>query len=914
MTLALPAVPVSLLDPLEQTKRYISDSIANAAGLDGVRYTDDPNADNVQIETWEDWVRLIPKFNDLADWHTEIWDWAWRIESEQYVEPVVAIAPRGGGKSSSVENIIAALGARNKRKFVLYVRATQAQANASVSNIASILENGSIKDYYPLMGQRLISVWGQAKGWNRTMLRTANNFTVAAFGLDTALRGAKVDDARPDLVCHAIGTPIFDPDLNQWLPVQSHPGMLTVKRGPGLRVFISGVPDPEIVTPEHRYWGRAYASAATQKLIENYDPTPGWIEAQDLQTRNHFLGLPIDTQVNDPQPIKHIDVVQGAVFLEKQETFTTPIEFSDPEWWWFFGLWWRRGSFMDDKIAILFRASEGEDKRKRVEALLNQYNIEYKIQLSAAGPSDSKRTTYHLCFSHIDFYLWLKSWTSLYFPGRVPPLWVERLPHYLQKQLVLGFFDMDRSHDQEKQVRIAGPHAGTFLSLRRICTRLGILGIVYSNGDHNKASNYTFYARDGVRDALGLDVDPSDAPYRDGFIADGYLWSRVKRLEPVRLETFIPIETRSHTYLTTFGLSHNCLDDIDEKTDSPAVTEKKIKTITTSILPAGAPWMTVLAVQNKILDDGIFARFAEGTADFLADRILIGPIPAVKNLKYLVLNNIPKITGGTATWSGQSLEVCERQMTLWGVKAFLAEAQHLTNITEGGLYENVTYNRIPEHDLPDLETIVCWIDPAVSANARSHCQAIQIDGIEREPNRKKRPRIYRLFSWEGIDTPDNTIRLALREATLRNCKRIGIETNQGGELWESTYYTIAEEMLADGDIEYIPTFASEKASSATGSKEERAGRMLSDYTRNLVVHVEGTHETLEQALGRFPLISPDDLVDAAYWAWYDLRKNDHYRGKPKHARVNAGKLFARSASAGSGGRPSRSSMLRRLMR
>ena len=58
-------------------------------------------------------------------------------------------------------------------------------------------------------------------------------------------------------------------------------------------------------------------------------------------------------------------------------------------------------------------------------------------------------------------------------------------------------------------------------------------------------------------------------------------------------------------------------DDIDDRHDSPAATEKKITTITESILPAGASNVAVVFIQNRIIDTGIAALLADGAADFL---------------------------------------------------------------------------------------------------------------------------------------------------------------------------------------------------------------------------------------------------------------------------------------------------------
>lgn len=122
------------------------------------------------------------------------------------------------------------------------------------------------------------------------------------------------------------------------------------------------------------------------------------------------------------------------------------------------------------------------------------------------------------------------------------------------------------------------------------------------------------------------------------------------------------------------------LDDVDELGDSAEATEKKIATFTHTLLPAGSASVATLAIQNMILADGLFARLAPNAAKpatFLADRVVSGPIPAVQYLEYEERDGRVTITGGTATWAGQSIETCQAQVNDWGIGAFLAEAQHL---------------------------------------------------------------------------------------------------------------------------------------------------------------------------------------------------------------------------------------------
>lgn len=154
-------------------------------------------------DAWDEWLNaLFPRYvrAGFAARHEAFWGWAWSIEPEDSPRPFVGIWPRGGGKSTSAELAATALGVRGKRRYCLYVRETQDQADKSVSNIAALLESDSVGTYYPDHAEKMVGKFGNSKGWRREQLRTAGGFTIDALGLDTASRGIKVDDQRPDLI------------------------------------------------------------------------------------------------------------------------------------------------------------------------------------------------------------------------------------------------------------------------------------------------------------------------------------------------------------------------------------------------------------------------------------------------------------------------------------------------------------------------------------------------------------------------------------------------------------------------------------------------------------------------------------------------------------------------------------------
>lgn len=137
------------------------------------------------------------------------------------------------------------------------------------------------------------------------------------------------------------------------------------------------------------------------------------------------------------------------------------------------------------------------------------------------------------------------------------------------------------------------------------------------------------------------------------------------------------------------------LDDIDDEDDTPMLTAKKRKRITTAVLPAAArDRAAVIGIQNLIIADGIFTTIVDGRADYLTTKIVSGPHPAVRGLEWTWADDpetgarVPKITGGTPTWVGQSLAVCERQMAIWGPTSFLREAQHQVKDRVEGLALN----------------------------------------------------------------------------------------------------------------------------------------------------------------------------------------------------------------------------------
>ena len=317
-------------------------------------------------------------------------------------------------------------------------------------------------------------------------------------------------------------------------------------------------------------------------------------------------------------------------------------------------------------------------------------------------------------------------------------------------------------------------------------------------------------------------------------------------------------------------------DDLDRQTDSPDTVARKISILTKSVLPAGAGHLVVLAIQNLIHDNGIFAQLtgvSEQEADFLSDRIVSGPHPAVRDAIYEKRDGRDYIVAGDPIWQGQDLTACQKMIDRFGLSAFRFEAQHEVDTFEGGLFTDVQFRYCTPEKVPDLVRIAVWVDPAVSETDKSDSHGIQADGIAANGD------IYRLYSWEGITSPLDSLRRAILTAVRLQAGSVGVEPDQGGDTWRSVYREAWRSLIEDKSLPkdaQRPTFKSAKAGAGHGPKVERASRQLADYERGRIVHVldeDRSYAVLERALRRFPVREPHDLTDASYWAWFDLRKN-----------------------------------------
>lgn len=338
-------------------------------------------------------------------------------------------------------------------------------------------------------------------------------------------------------------------------------------------------------------------------------------------------------------------------------------------------------------------------------------------------------------------------------------------------------------------------------------------------------------------------------------------------------------------------------DDLDDELDGPGAVEKKATIISRRILPAGADLVTVLVAQNLVHHQGVVARLAgiaETPADFMYQRIISGPHPALDGLLWEPRPGLaPEITAGMPRWVGQGIAECQRFVDRFGLRAFLAECQH-EDVTAGGIFDHVTFRTMPWADVPwgDIVRVTCWVDPAVTATDKSDSHAICVGGLATDGT------IYILYGWEQIATPEESLERAIVVAVALGAMEVGVETDQGGDTWQSVYREAARN-LREGRSrvpgrhlapdQAAPRFTEAKAGSIATSKVGRASLMLPDYDQGKIVHVVGgeaayphrgkiveSANVLQSALRRFPVRKPLDLTDVHFWVWNSLRNPTPY--------------------------------------
>jgi len=172
--------------------------------FEGARKIQNRTHDAYDDSDWERWLRdLFPSYvtAPFAERHRIHWEWAWELKPGVRPLPLIEIFGRGGAKSTSVELLCPAIGARKTRKYAVYVCGAQDQADDHLKTVESMLGLPEVKHHYPDLAQRELNSYGDPKAWRRNRLWTARGLIVDALGLESkSIRGLKAEQQRPDII------------------------------------------------------------------------------------------------------------------------------------------------------------------------------------------------------------------------------------------------------------------------------------------------------------------------------------------------------------------------------------------------------------------------------------------------------------------------------------------------------------------------------------------------------------------------------------------------------------------------------------------------------------------------------------------------------------------------------------------
>lgn len=297
------------------------------------------------------------------------------------------------------------------------------------------------------------------------------------------------------------------------------------------------------------------------------------------------------------------------------------------------------------------------------------------------------------------------------------------------------------------------------------------------------------------------------------------------------------------------------LDDVDGRHDTPAVTRKKIETLTTTILPAGSDDCAVLAVQNLIHSNSVFSRLADGRADFLQDRVVSGPYRALENFAYELAAGEYAITGGAPTWAGQSVKDCQGFINTWGLKAFERECQQIVSDSEGALWTRDIIDGTRAVQVPGMRRVVVGVDPSGGSGPDSAETGIVVVGVGEDGEG------YVLDDMSLRAAPNEWALMAITAYNKHDADAVVGEVNNGGEMVGSTIQTLAS------DMGIVVPFTAVRASRG---KHARAEPVSALYAQGRVHHV-GLFSDLEGQMTTWVTgdKSPDRL-DALVWAVTEL--------------------------------------------
>ncbi len=209
------------------------------------------------------------------------------------------------------------------------------------------------------------------------------------------------------------------------------------------------------------------------------------------------------------------------------------------------------------------------------------------------------------------------------------------------------------------------------------------------------------------------------------------------------------------------------MDDVDDRNDSHDVAERRLNTLTTSVLPTKQHDTLFFFAQNLIHDFSIATRILRNEVRVLVNRKPTKPIPAIRNLKTELRTELidgvevmrDVVLSGDPTWHKYGLDRAQQDIDDVGLVAFLKEYQHEVNKDRLGLV-------LPEYD--ERVHVITWSQfeavygtreiPSDWAKSVGHdwgnTHPCVVSATAVASVRSKRPGLHFLFA--GIEAPTNS--------------------------------------------------------------------------------------------------------------------------------------------------------------
>lgn len=309
------------------------------------------------------------------------------------------------------------------------------------------------------------------------------------------------------------------------------------------------------------------------------------------------------------------------------------------------------------------------------------------------------------------------------------------------------------------------------------------------------------------------------------------------------------------------------LDDLEDHRDSPYITRKKQTTVTSTIIPAGSPDVAIVFVQNLIHPRSMMSAVAGGSLELLANRVMVGPVEAIRGLTYAERSDAEldqlevagedrrrwKVTGGIPAWGRYGLDVAERELNLMGAAAFEREKQHNFDIVEGDLFHPDHWQYVASSEVPTLTVMARAWDLAASEDESADFTAGTIGGLSEAGD------LYIL------DVYRNQLSIADVE------EKVVALHDQARETWRREIPTLIERQIGTAqkhyELRWEPLLGRRvwHYVDPVGSKPERAEGLAAKQQRHRVFLVVGAwNATFVREHGLFPeYCDNDDQVDSA---------------------------------------------------